>query len=912
MSVPVMETKLLPPRLRSRAMPRPRLEELLGLGARSSLTLVSAPAGFGKTTLLGTWLANAGARRAAWVSLDERDRDPHSFWSHVLHSVDRAAPGTASPALLRLQPDPRAVDAALTALLNELSVLPGDLTVVLDDYHLADGPDVSSGMTVLLDQLPVQVHVVIATRADPALPLARLRARGELLEIRAADLRFSGDEATAYLNDVAGLALTADNVAALEARTEGWAAALQLAALSLRGRDDASQFIRGFAGDDRYVVDYLVEEVLERQPDDVRRFLTETSVLERLTGPLCDAVTGRTDSRTMLDSLERQNLFVAPLDDHRRWYRYHHLFADVLRAHLHDERPGDVPELHRRAGDWYDEHDDPEPAVRHALAGGDVELAARRVEAAIPAMLRDRREATIRRWSEELPGEIVEGRPALGLGLVAGLMSCNQFDGVDQRLHQVEQALAEPVDGVAVEDRSGIPRLRASAATYRAALALVAGDLPGTVDHAERALALTAANDHLTRGSASALLGLAAWTRGDLEEAHRGYREASDCLRRAGHLADVVGCAITLADLEMTQGRLREARRTFRDAVELSGTDGAVLRGAADMYVGLSRVAWEQDDLADAAEHLRRADQLGEVAGLPQHPYRWRVALAQLRHAEGHTTTALGLLAEAERVYVGDFSPNVRPVAAVRARVLAATGDVTAAMRWAGSEGLSATDELSYLREYEHVTLVRILFASHATGVSKDALPEARSLLDRLLVAAEAGGRTGTVIELLALQAIAARAAGDRSNALTALARAVELAEPEGYVRLFSSEGAPMAELLRALDRDRPTPFTARLLERTQTDRADPTRVPPASTVTRTGGPEPAGFVEPLSSRELDVLRYLGSELNGPDIARELGVSLSTVRTHTQHIYTKLGVNNRRAAVRRAHQFDLFSHGRRR
>ncbi len=573
MPEPLVETKLLAPRPRGRTVARPRLADRLTLGADTPLTLVSAPAGFGKTTLLSAWLAAGADRATAWVSLDERDRDPTAFWSYVLRAVERAAAGTALAALAQLQSGQVPVDAVLTTALNELSVLPTDLTLVLDDYHLAEGPDLQPGMAFLLDHLPPQVHVVISSRADPALPLARLRARGQLVEIRAADLRFTVDETEAYLNDVNTLDLGPDDVATLEGRTEGWAAALQLAALSLQGRDDPTQFIAGFAGDDRFVVDYLADEVLDRQPPDVRRFLLDTSVLDRLTGPLCDAVTGRDDGKAVLESLERSNLFLVPLDDHRRWYRYHHLFGDVLHAHLLDERPDDASGLHRRASDWYDGAGEPERAIRHALAAGDADLAAERVELAIPALRRARREAVISRWGDELPADVVKRRPVLAIGLIGALTASNRFEGLEQRLDDLERHLATPDSEHVVVDQQEWARLPALLATFRAALALVGGDPADTVRHAERALDLADDDDLLTSASASALLGLASWTTGDIAAAHRAYRAAADGLERTGHVADVLGCTITIADLELTQGRLGDAQRTCEHALDLAARD---------------------------------------------------------------------------------------------------------------------------------------------------------------------------------------------------------------------------------------------------------------------------------------------------------------------------------------------------
>ena len=863
----LVETKLVVPRARARTVARPRLDELLALGADATLLLVSAPAGFGKTTLLVTWLARSGRPDpVAWVSLDERDRDASTFWTYVLCAVDRAAPGTATAALELQRAGQAPVDAVLTALLNELSVLPGDLTLVLDDYHLAEGPSTSPGMVFLLEHLPPQVHLVVSSRADPALPLARMRARGQLVEVRAADLRFTGGETATYLNEVNALALSADDVAALGRRTEGWAAALQLAALSLSGREDRSQFIRGFAGDDRFVVDYLADEVLDRLPEGVRRFLLDTSVLDRLSGPLCDAVTGGSSGKAALASLERQNLFVIPLDGRREWYRYHHLFAEVLRAHLDDERPDDVQGLHLRASDWYHRAGHPEAAFRHALAAGDVDLAANRAELAVPALLRERREAVICRWVDALPADVARDRPVLAVGFIGALAASNEFESLDRRLTDVEELLAGPPEELVVADTAALARMPGAVQTYRAALALVSGDLGGTVRHAELAIDRAAADDHLTRASASALVGLASWTSGHLAVAHASYRVATENLIRAGHLSDVLGCTVSLADIDLTRGRLRDAERSCREALALVPSTGA-LRGAADLHVQLSRVAGARGDLPGAAEQLRRAEELGEAAGLPQHPYRWRVALAEVRAVQGDTATALGLLEEAERVYVADFAPQVRPVDAVRARVLAASGQVAEALAWADRRGLTPTDDLTYLHEYEHVTLALVLLADLAASGSRAPLTAVTSLLDRLLTAAEAGERTAVVVEVLGLRARARAAAGDDTGATESLGRARRLARPEGLVL------------------------------------ADPGSTRGATDAGSTVQP----LVDPLSSRELDVLRLLGSELDGPAIARALGVSLSTVRTHTQHVYAKLAVTNRRAAVRRAHQQNLFS-----
>jgi len=904
MAGPLLETKLHVPRWRRNLVARRSLSERLSRGTESALTLVSAPAGFGKTTLLAEWLTVAAAdgRSVAWLSLDQRDNDPALFWTYLVAALNTGAPGGAG-ALSLLQPPQPPNEAGLVALLNDLDAISNDVVLVLDDYHVIDARDVQDAMAFLLEHLPPQIHLVIASRTDPPLPLARLRGRGELAEIRAADLRFTPGEAAEYLNEVMGLVLTAADVAALEGRTEGWIAALQLAALSMQGREDTAAFIDGFAGDDRYIVDFLAEEVLQRQPEHVQHFLLQTSILDRLSGPLCDAVTGQDGGKAKLTALERGNLFLVPLDDRRRWYRYHQLFADVLHARLLDEQPDEVPELHRRASRWLEQNGEPSEAIRHALAAADFERAADLVELAIPAMRRSRQETAVLGWLERLPDEVVRVRPVLSVGFAGALLACGEYEGVEARLRDAERWLdgatgirlgsQAPAAEMVVVDDAEFRRLPAEIELYRAAQALVRGDGPGTVRHARRALELAPADEHLGRASAAALMGLAFWASGDLEAGHSGYAECMAGLRRAGHIADTFGCAIALADIRRTQGRLGEAMRTYEQALQrASEPGGSVLRGTADMYVGMSEIHRERDDLPAATQQLLRSQDLGEHTGLPQNRYRWRVAMARIREAEGDLDGALDLLNEAERLYVGDFFPNVRPVPALRARVRIAQGELGEALGWARDRGLSAEDDLSYLRECEHITLARVLLARYAAERAERSSQEATRLLERLLRAAEEGQRTGSVIEILVLQALARQARGDVPAALASLQRALTLAEPEGYVRIFVDEGPPMAALLRAAAKQGIAPrYVRRLLA--------------AVNKTEDSTPVAQGLIEPLSERELEVLRLLGTDLGGPEIARELVVSLNTVRTHTKNIYAKLGVNNRRAAVRRARELDL-------
>ena len=626
----LLETKFYPPRAPRDLVPRPRLRDRLVRGTTSKLMLVSAPAGFGKSTMLAQWLdelldaapaADAAERSAAWLSLDQDDNDPAFFWTYVIAALRTAVPGIGETALGLLQAlQPTLIQTVLTTLLNELGSLERDAVLVLDDYHVIESREVHEGMAFLIDHLPPRLHLVIASRADPALPLARLRARGDLVETRAAELRFTPDEAVAYLNGVMGLRLTAGDVAVLAGRTEGWIAALQLAALSMRGRDDKAGFIAGFTGDDRYILDFLVEEVLQRQPARIQAFLLQTSILGRLNGPLCDAVTGQGDGKATLETLDRGNLFLVPLDDRRRWYRYHHLFADMLHARLLDEQPGELPELHRRASAWHEQNGDLPGAIRQALAGEDFDRAADLVERAWPAMRQFRQEATMLGWLKALPGPLLGRWPVLSVAYAGVMALSGQFDDVETRLREAERwldpaaadddRLAAPSTTMAFADEDELRRLPAAIAGYRAAQALAAGDVPGTMTHARRALDLATDDDPLERAAAAGLLGLAHWRTGDLETAHRMYADCRANLQHAGHIADALGCSIALADIRITQGRLRDATDTYDRALQLSAAQGGpVLRGTADMHVGRSELYREQGDLAGATAHPRTAQE---------------------------------------------------------------------------------------------------------------------------------------------------------------------------------------------------------------------------------------------------------------------------------------------------------------
>jgi LuxR family transcriptional regulator, maltose regulon positive regulatory protein len=926
MSTPILTTKLYIPPPRPNVVLRPRLIERLNEGLHRKLTLLSAPAGFGKTTLVSAWIAVCD-RQVAWLSLDEADSDLTRFLTYLVAALRTIAPTLGAGLLSVLQSSqPPPAEAILTALLNKMSAIPDHFVLVLDDYHLIDARAVDDALTFLLEHLPPQMHLVITTREDPQLPLPRLRVRDHVTELRAADLRFTPAEAAAFLTEVMDLNLSTEAIAALEDRTEGWIAGLQLAALSMRGRDDIGQFVRAFAGDNRYIVDYLIEEVLQGQPETVRSFLLQTSILDRLHGPLCDAVTGQEGASARLEALQRGNFFVVPLDDTRQWYRYHHLFADVLAAHLRAEQPDLVATLHRRASAWYEQHSLAADAIRHALAAEDFAHAADLVELAWSAIRQSRQDATLLGWLKALPDEVLQVRPVLSAAYAHVLLSSGVFEGAHERLRSAEQWLdttadrrarpgTPPVEMVVVDDEA-FRRLPGTIAIARAGMALAGGDVPATVTYARQALDLAPSDDHLTRGGAAGFLGLAFWTSGDLEAAHRTYAEGMASLQKAGNIADAINGAITLAAIRIAQGRLREAMRTYERALQLANSQSALLlRGTADIYVGMSDLERERNDLQAATQHLLRSRELGEHTAFPQNRYRWRVAMARIREAEGDVDGALDLFDEAERLYMSNFSPNVRPIAALKTRVWLAQGRLGEALDWAREQGLSAHDELSYLHEFEHITLARVLLAQYKSNRAENSILDAKGLLQRLLQAAEAGERTGSIIEILILQALAHQMQGDIPAALMPLSRALRLAEPEGYIRMFVDEGPAMTHLLSAAAAQGMMPGYVEMLLAAFPEPDKETRRPgdreidraSVSPVSRSPGlPVSQSLVEPLSQRELDVLRLLGTDLSGPDIARELMVSLNTLRTHTKNIYDKLGVNNRRAAVHRAEELKLL------
>lgn len=907
---PLLATKLFIPPPRPKAVRRPRLVDRLDEGMNSKLTLISAPAGFGKTTLVSEWIPDS-EWPVAWLSLDEEDGELHRFLTYFIAALRKVTDGVGEGVLAMLEsPQPPPVESMLTVLLNDIAAIPDHFMLVLDDYHAIDSEPVDRSLGFLIEYLPPQMHLIVTTREDPQLPLARLRVRGELTEIRAADLRFTDAEAAAFLNEAMDLNLTEEAVAALEHRTEGWIAGLQLAALSMQDRADTANFVEAFAGSHRFVLDYLIEEVLHRQSEQVRDFLLRTAILERLSGPLCDAVTGREDSRSVLENLERGNLFVIPLDDRRQWYRYHHLFADVLRARSMEEQPERMLESHRRASVWYEQNDLPAEAIHHGLAAKDFERTAALVERAWPEMDSNFQTAVWLRWARVLPEAMVRRRPVLLMGIAWAYLNEGQLESGETWLREIERwvDIVEQEDGRAqaaaagmiVDDEEQFRHLPASVLIARTYYTQALGDISGTVAYARRALDRLAEDDHIGRGQTGALLGLTYWATGELEAAYRVLADAMDHFRIVGNISFAISATYGLADIRLTQGRLREAARTYQRSLRLVEALDPPPPGTAELYMGLASLYLEQNDLEAAAEYLRKSEELGIEAALPNWPWRFCIAQAELKEAMGDPEAALNLLEEAERLYQRTPVPEVRPIAALKARLQIRRGKADRALRWASERGLSAEDALDFLDEFEHFVLAALLIERYRDEGQDSLIQDADQLLERLEEAAEAGDRNGSLIEILIQQALARETEGQWDAALSNLERALQLAAPEGYGRVFVNEGPPMQHLLsQAVARGIYPDYASRLLAAFP-EAADQ----PSAPLSSPRAAEP--LVEPLSDRELEILGLIAQGLSNRQISERLFLALSTVKGHNQNIFGKLGVRRRTEAVARAQALGLL------
>ena len=888
MATSILATKLYIPPPRPKVVPRPRLIERLNEGLHRKLTLISAPVGYGKTTMLSEWIPQS-ERCVTWVSLDDGDNDPVRFWAYFIAALQMldAEIGRNALALMRTPRLP-SFEAILTTLLNEIAAFPEDFALVLDDYHVMDAKPVDAstsvddGLTFLLEHLPPHMHLVVTTREDPNLPLARLRARDQLTEIRAADLRFTPGEAAVFLNRVMGLNLSAEDVTSLETRTEGWIAGLQLAALSMWGREDVPGFIRAFAGDNQYIVDYMVAEVLQRQSERVRSFLLQTSILDWLSGPLCDAVTGQEEGKALLETLERGNLFVSPQDDKRHWFRYHHLFADVLRAHLMEEQPDRVPTLHRRASEWYEHNGLEIEAFQHAAAANDVERAEHLIEGeGMPLQFRGAG-APVLKWLESLPKTALDARPSLWVTYASTLLFGGQHTAVEQKLQAAEAALAAAaLQGTEPDDRT--KDLVGRIASMRATLAVIQHDVETIITQSRRALEYLHPDNLPVRTATTWTLGYAYQLQGDRSAASRAYTEVISIGNSFGDSIYTIAATINLGQLQEADNQLALATRTYRRVLQLTGDPPDPI--ACEAFLGLARITYQWNDLDTAQQYGQQCLQLTRQMDSVDTFASCGVFLARLKLAQRDAVGAAAILAEAEAfVRQHNFMHRMPAVAAAQVLVLLRQepllqqGNLTAAAALAETHELPTSQARVYLAQGDPSTALAVLEPLRRQVEAKGWEDERLKVM---------------ILQAIALHAVALRANGEKDKAVQLLGDALTLAEPGGFIRIFVDEGPPMAALLQEAAKYGTAPNYVSQL------RAAFGKAEGRTPVTQL-------LIEPLSERELEVLRLLRTELNGPEIASQLMVSLSTMRTHTQNIYNKLGVNNRRAAVRRAEELDLL------
>jgi LuxR family maltose regulon positive regulatory protein len=865
----------------------------LNAGHASKLILLSAPAGSGKTTLLSQWIASS-QHPFTWVSLDGADNDQSIFWGHFVAALQTIHSDLGKAALAALQSrQPPSIEVILSNLINEIAQVQSPLTLVLDDFHVITAQPITHALLFFLENMPSHMHLVISSRSDPPWPLSRMRVRREISELRADDLRFTTAEATSFLNDVMGLGLTEQNISWLDSHTEGWIAGLQMAALSMQGRDDIAAFISSFSGSHRFILDYLVEEVLNRQPDDIKEFLLQTSVLERMTASLCNSVTGREGGQDILRRLEQENLFIIPLDDERRWYRYHHLFSSLLQNHLQQGQPNLSQSLHRRASQWYSQNGLTAEAVSHAFAAGDMEEVARLVEQDALQMIYHGQLATLIGWLDRLPPEVVRTMPWLSVAKAWALAYSGELHAAAPLLHDAEEALANLPAETPGSESVERDRIAGHIATIRSYVALFEGGAAPAAELARQALDYLPEHDMTTRGFAALILGVGQGLSGDYVKGVETLKEAAKISQAADDTVLTIMVLCDLAAYQTARGQLGESAATSRNALQLAD-EYARQSGQRPPAVGfahsrLSRVLAEWNDLEEAQRHAREAIRLSELWGQKDSLFIGYACLAYILEEIGDLDGAQEAIQETIRLSQSYPSTQADPKA-WEARLRLKRGEVKAASRWVEDSGLSVHDEVTLENRLVYATFAQVLIA-------EERLNEALTLLARMLQVFETGGALLQAIDTLTLMALVLQSQGNDEQALETLEHALSLAEPEGFVRTFIGKGNAMERLLQQAAAQGVYPsYVNSLLQAFAVDAGDqPFAESP-----------PHDLIDPLSDRELQVLRLLNTSLTSTEIAQELFISPNTVRSHIKNIYGKLDVHRRSEAVKRAKDLDLL------
>lgn len=885
MITPVLKTKLNIPSLRPELVHRDRLIEILQAGTKRRLSLVSAPAGFGKTTLIGSWVRQCKLP-AAWLTLENSDNDPARFLSYLLAALQTIQPMLAEGLLSEFQTlKPSAAESALTQLLNEIAEIETHIILVLDDYHLIQDNTIHGYMSFLVEHLPTQLHLVLCTRADPPLALAVLRARGQMTELRSGDLRFSDEETTEFLNRLMGLDLSVQDIRTLTDHTEGWIAGLQMAAVSLQGRSDASAFIKSFKGSNRYILDYLVEEVLSRQSEPIQQFLLKTSILEELTGPLCEVVSGQTQSEKILEQLERDNLFIVPLDSERLWYRYHKLFADLLQRRAEQTLTEQLPEMHRRASLWYEKNGMIAQAINQTLAQKDFDRAMELVESNTQSTLMRSEFATVLRWIAALPQHLVCTRPLLCVYHALGLLMAGA------PMQQIQAQL----DSAMQSDRRD--KVAGQLAAFRAFLAAIQGDIDESVKQSNAALELLPPEEQFFRSAITRILSNVGYaTSGDIPKAIQVFEENIRRCRSVGNITVAAALMSELGELRITQGRLQEAKNTYEQVLEQSVDDfGALMPVAGLAIIGLGNLLREWNEL-ERAEHrlnegIELVHDLGVIGSLDGY-----LALARVKQAQGKPQEAQQVMETVHKIATRFDASELDDlmVDLQRARIWLAQDRVDEAERWR-QEWLDRrtrnNEKIPYvLEEQDRILQARILLARSRW---EESLKQSR-LIQK---SAEKLGRYGIVLESLLLQSLALWQQEEKDAALGELEQALSYAEPENYLRIFLDEGTPMAQLLyEAAHKGIGREYVGRILSAFSPDRGQ-----------RGEAGSAQKLIEPLSRREIEVLQLLAQGFSNKEAARKLYISLPTVKWHTSNIYAKLEVQNRTQAVAKARALGLIS-----
>ena len=868
MSHNLLTTKLYIPQPRKNLVPSMRLIQTLNDAWQQDkkLILVSASAGYGKTTLVAGWLAVLQAK-STWLSLDHTDNDPTHFLAYLIAALQRIDKSIGENTQAMLQsPQPLPPEVVLTALVNEIATVPTSFILVLDDYHLIEALPIHQHLDFLVEHQPPQLHLVIITREDPPLPLARLRARGQMVEIRQDDLRFLPEECADFLQRVMGLNLSGNDITALERHTEGWITGLQLAALSMQGRDDLPGFIEAFTGRSHYVLDYLIEEVFERQSAEEQDFLLRTSILDRLSGPLCDAVTGRTGSRTMLERLEHANLFIIPLDQSCTWYRYHQLFAELLRQRLHYTATLSENELHRLASQWFTIQGLLPEAIQHSLAASDWEMAAELVSKNSEIMLRNGELITLLGWLKSLPDPVVFQSPQLCQYYSWALTLTGRLDAAEIYLRQAE--------ALAGDDRA----LLGTILTAKAYNQRARGDNPQAVETAQRALDLLPVTDPLSRGLVALTLGLAHMNCGRLSDAEAAFVKVDqEAQKSQNHYARMTALTY-LAIIQAIHGRLHRAAELCQQVIQLGGQSPPV----APAYIELGAILYEWNDLEAAGRHLQIGDELSQRVGNLVYQSESLHTLAILQQACGEPGAANRTLQKADKII---SERQVTPLtrlrnAACHVQLAVAQNDLDSAAYWAGFVTEPADSSLLYPQL--ELTPIRLLIAHSEKNRAAEKLKE-------LIAIASQAEWGSAVIELRLLQALVAATPVD---SLYFLKDALKMAQPEGFIRTFLDKGEPLRLLL----------------ERLKAEGGELKEYILALLATFGKGGTPAScqdLVEPLSEREIEILRLLAEGFSNRAIAERLVISVGTVKSHVHHILEKLGGNSRTQAVAKARELKL-------